>query len=187
MMPLIDRDGSLRKGKAAIRIVAPTLSRIVDYGLYIVDRILTEQPIKEMSDVRIATVFPFLHLTEMLDALQILLLGPAPIPARLQARSIFEATLIVEYILKEDTQRRASAFILCQIKELIAISEKFDKDTPAGKRFEQSIKKDSAAFGWSPTWRDTKAEVSFMHAILERPFFERARTEFPIVARKMNK
>jgi len=46
----------------------------------------------------------------MLDAVQLLLEGPAPYPCRLQLCSAFEALLTVEWIVREDSKRRAFLF-----------------------------------------------------------------------------
>ena len=50
------------------------------------------------------------HMIEMTDGVHVLLLTSASRPAQLQLRSMFEAMLYMEFILQDDSERRARAY-----------------------------------------------------------------------------
>jgi hypothetical protein len=56
-------------------------------------------------------LLPLRHLLEMVDGVHVQLLAGAPSPARILLRSAFEALVSIEYMLKDNTERRAYAYL----------------------------------------------------------------------------
>ena len=96
----------------------------------------------EGGDEKIAILFLYYHLLEMLDAVGVVVAESAPVPAELQVRAIFEALVSLAFILKADTARRAHAYLVCAFAERIRFYETLDATTPAGQRYRQALASD---------------------------------------------
>ncbi len=133
---LFDPDFAKAGAKPLIEIVVNLLSEVRNYGI----ALFAYRP--EGADENLAILLPFFHLLEMLDAIVVLTAECAPVPARLQLRSVFEALLTIEYITQTDTIQRAHAYLLADIIDRRAFYVKQDPNTSEGREFPEALAAD---------------------------------------------
>ena len=92
---LLVRDLSKAESREMVDAAIPLLQEVVNYGLAVFAR-CSARP--DGHDENLAIPLPFHHLLEMIDGVQILIAEAAPVTARLQLRSAFEALLAIEYV-----------------------------------------------------------------------------------------
>lgn len=140
--PLLDRDLSKASAREMIEIATPMLQEIVNHGVAVFARC---ERTSKLRDEKLAVLLPYLHVLEMIDGAQVLIADAAPVPARLQLRSAFEAILVIERITETDTTRRAFAFLVADIRQRLAVYRAMDPNTPEGKRQLERIRSDALA------------------------------------------
>lgn len=121
-------------------IAIPLMEEVRNYGLNLFGR-CSIRP--EGSDENAAVLFAYLHLLEMFDSVVVLIAESVVAPARLPARSMFEALLAIEYILESDTVRRGHAYIYADVCNRMRSLRRADPQSSEGKRFQQLLEKDS--------------------------------------------
>lgn len=112
----------------------PSLGEVVNFGVAALRRCMDE--LRE-GPHNLGVLLPLHHLLEMVDAVHVLLLGGAPAAARLQLRSSFEAVLTIEYMLKDDTERRAFAYLTAWAQTQMAKYRAVKKHTRLGAKAEE--------------------------------------------------
>jgi hypothetical protein len=140
---LLDRDRSLAQARPLIDSLRPPLVDAANYGAQVFGRLVETPREGEVQDERLAILFSYLTLVEMLDGVEVLVSGAAPVPARLALRTQFEALLTIDFILREDTRRRALAWLVCHLHRRIAIYETHDPKTARGAEYQRDYSEDS--------------------------------------------
>src|SRR3954462_7884587 len=124
---LFDPDRSLKESEAVRTVAVPVLDTMLRYGLGVLSRCSDEEG---CGDDKLAILIAYRHVLEMLDAVAILVGAAAPIPARLQLRSMFEGLLTVEYMISApsstDRLRRCYAYLVCDAHRRIGRLQWFD-------------------------------------------------------------
>jgi hypothetical protein len=138
---VLDRARSLEATHELREVARPLLQEVVDHGAALFAR--CARP-KNWDGPKLAVVLPYHHLIEMIDGVQILTDAAAPVPARLQLRSAFEAMLAILYITAEDSERRAKAYIVSDTRKLLAVCENHDPATDRGRNWLKRVERDSA-------------------------------------------
>jgi hypothetical protein len=92
------------------------------------------------------------HVAEEVDAVSILVGQGCVEPCKGHLRSAFEADLGIQYVLKEDCERRAIAYNVNEARERLRTNERGDRRTAAGKQLYDAMKDD-------PMGRDVFASV----------------------------
>ena len=93
MSKLLEREVSLAASAEVRTAAAPVLREIIDYGLAAFERCSATA---EGHDTPMGVLFPFLHVFEMLDGVEVLLDNAAPVPATITLRAAFEALLSMD-------------------------------------------------------------------------------------------
>jgi len=73
------------------------------------------------------------HILEQADAMAVLVVNSVVTPCKIILRATLEAFLGLEYMLAEDTTRRATAYMVCLNHKKIKDHEQGDLTTPVGK------------------------------------------------------
>src|SRR6266446_6134238 len=116
---LLDRDFHKVEASPVIDVACSLLREIVNYGTNVFGR--CEQSVRhaKVQNIHVeghyVILLLYLHVVEMLDALEVLIAASVVIPSFLQLRSAFEAYLQLAWILKEDTRRRVYAYLVYDI------------------------------------------------------------------------
>ena len=101
---ILNRDESVSNIKDHFQEEVNLLKSFVDYGTNLIPRCY-KQSDREVEDIVVLIVF-LKHIISMLDGIQVLISQGCVYPAYLQVRSLFEAHLSIEWILKEKTKER---------------------------------------------------------------------------------
>src|SRR5260370_8364215 len=134
---LFDPDYFKVQIRPVLDIAGPLFEELRNYGLAVLAR-CSYRP--EGGDENLAILLPYLHLLEMLDAVQILILESSITPAKLLIRSMFEALLVLEYVSRKDTIRRGLAYLFMDIISRLKSIRTLDPTTPDGKTFPESLR-----------------------------------------------
>jgi len=137
---VLDRDEAKRRAAPIIQIAVPLANEVVDHGIELFVRCWRD---RQTTDEKVASLFLYLHIVEMLDAISALASESAGRPARMQLRSIFEALLEIEYIAERHSEHRARAFLISDVRRGIEALQMFDPLTPEGKRFAERKARDA--------------------------------------------
>jgi len=140
---LLDRDLSNAATAQTRETAGPVLREIIDEGLRVAERCGRSA---NERDVHLGTVFPFLHLLEMLDGAEVCLGDSVVVPATVLLRAGFEALLTLEYVAREDSVRRGAAFVVVDVHDRIAEYDRLDDRTDRGKAFSANVSRDHAPF-----------------------------------------
>jgi hypothetical protein len=155
---------------------APALQRVVDEGIAVFERCSVTAT---GGDENLAVLFPALHVFEMLDGVDILLLEAAVIPSRTVMRAAFEAKLIVEYVTEADSTRRGAASIVCEVHRRLRGLERWDPDSSKGRELRAEFRKDTVARSLTiPAVPDLLERRDGLRRVLRRPHFEDAAKEY---------
>lgn len=98
------------------------------------------ETLKGKADKEIPLILLFRHVLELLDSVAILIKESSVEPCKLQLRSIFEALLSINYLVENDTEERAYAFLVCHSFKKIKTYKKLNPDTLEGKQFKGVLK-----------------------------------------------
>jgi hypothetical protein len=136
---LLNRDRSKAMGKDVINIASPLLQEEIHYASNMLGRCLAKRSIKEED---IAPLLLFMHIIEMTDAIEILISQSCPDPATNIVRSSFEALLQLEYMVEDNFEDRAIAFIVKNNMDQKEMLEVYDETTSKGKIYDEICQKD---------------------------------------------
>lgn len=178
--PLFDPE--LQKNLASRQIEAATalLGELRNHGHRLFDR-CADRP--SGGDENMVILFLFYHLVEMLDAVGVLVSEAAVPPAQLMVRAEFEALLALKYVLKEDTVRRAHAYLVCDVVERLEFYATLDPNTEEGRSLRQAIASDlDCAHMRLPAPRPAAAAA--LGSVLKKPLYKEGFEEHTRVRRK---
>lgn len=113
------------------------LKDIVNYGTNLIPRCFISSQ-QRMQDVVIVSLLK--NAIAMLDSVHILLSNGAVYSAQVPARSLFETSLIIEWIFKKDTILKTKYYYVWTIRKMYIILKKIVPGTPEQKRFKDKIK-----------------------------------------------
>lgn len=182
---LLDREFSRASVREQVEAANPMLQEIVNYGVAVFARC---ERTSRLRDEKLAILLPYLHVLEMVDGVQILLSEAAPIPARLQLRSAFEAILAIEFITETDTTRRAFAFLVADIRQRLAAYRAMDPKTPEGKRQLKRIQSDVfARLMKIPEVRDLDERLKSLEGLLQKPNWKEANEQYNAVQKRSDR
>jgi hypothetical protein len=168
--------------KDILESALPMLEEVRNYGLALFYRCSTRP---EGGDENLAILLPYLHLLEMLDAVVVLLPASAIAPARLQMRSILEASLTIEYIVQEDTVRRGHAYLLLDALEERQFMSRLDPQTEAGQKLRSELGPNSILADFDEHFGPLDfARGPQFPSLFERPPFKDVWDEYNRLARK---
>lgn len=136
---ILDRHRGRVANREYLEILDRALTAFIDEATWIFARCWESG--KEPLTDEVALVL-YRHILEMADAIHILLLQSASVPARLQLRSMFEALLYLEYLLEEDTDRRARAYIVGSYSWGLRWARRLEKGSQARAQFVTEVSSD---------------------------------------------
>lgn len=115
---------------------------VADYGAHLVVRCLaTASPAtseRELVDLIVLGVF-VKHVVAMLDAVAILAREGASLAARIQGRSLFEASAQAEWVLAADSKRRARAYYTWDLRQQRLWHRRLIPGTEEHERFRSAL------------------------------------------------
>jgi Family of unknown function (DUF5677) len=143
---LLDKDMRKVEIYNEIQIISPVLQNIVNYGTNVFGRCLQSTKhdgVVDMPDeAHLSVLLLYLHVIEMIDAIEVMVSQSVVIPVNLQLRSAFEAFLQLKWIFKEDTKQRAYAYLVNDVRNRIKFYQSLSPSSQSGKQLESEIAKD---------------------------------------------
>lgn len=136
---ILYRELSIASAREAIDNVSPLLQEVVNYSTNVFARCVSSAP-GEIENYAVPLIY--LHMIEMTDGIEVLLSKSCPTPAKLLLRSSFEALLSIEYILEENCENRALAWIAFFVRKRLALYRSHDPSTNEGRQFRDILKDD---------------------------------------------
>jgi len=117
------------------------------------------------------------HILEMADAIHILCFKSASGPAQLQVRSLFEAVLYLEFMLEEDTERRAIAYAVSSRLWSLRYAKRLLKDSEARKQFVKEVQSDPVVTAemldsWVTTAEGIQSAEDFLNSGVFLPIYQ---------------
>ena len=168
---LLDRELAKASVRQYLTDALELTVEVVNYGSNLVVRCIQTS---ERTLVEVVAVGAFVkHVVAALDAIQILASEAAALAGKLQARTLLEASLCGEWILRDDSEKRAAAFYVWTLRRRRAWSRAIIPRTPEQVRLRTSLGdlyRDHAA-EHPEVVAVAESEVSQIDEFLRRPKF----------------
>ena len=132
---ILDRDFSKVAAKQLIDIASPLLQETVNYSTTLFGRCQSSiLPDKHEDN---AIPYLYLHMIEMTDAIEVLILNSCTNPSIPLLRSSFESLVSIDYITKDNSTQRALAWAADYAHDKLSSIELYDKSSKKGKSFSE--------------------------------------------------
>jgi hypothetical protein len=128
-----------RELRELLNKLGESVDECVNFGTYILDFCSEKHEFAEW-EAPIQTLF--VQYLDLLDGVSILVKKGSPEASKIIMRSMLEFFASTEYILKEDTERRAKAYTVEHCHKRINAHKKLDSNTEQGKQFRSIFRKD---------------------------------------------
>jgi len=185
MSNLLQREISLVASANLRNNAGPVLREVVDYGLAAFERCSATA---EGHDTPMGVLFPFLHTLEMLDGAEILLNAAADIAATLSLRAAFEALLSMDWVAREDSERRGAAYVVAEVHRRLARMERYDPQTERGKQLRAVLATDEIGKTLLlPDIPDAATDRAEIRTLLDEAHLKDAADEYERVRLTMNR
>jgi hypothetical protein len=137
------------------------------------------------QDEDLPLLFTLLHLIEMGDAVEILLSASSVHPAKLQLRSMLEASLTIEYILRADSKRRSFAWLVTRAHRHISIYESMSPNTNSGRDLRRLLSDDDIQMNLDALpQKDLDGAIDNLRNLLKNPNYAEGDAEYRRVRQK---
>lgn len=167
------RDARLREVLAQLSL---GLERTANFGTHLLKWFAE---VDSSERYRIVFVMLLRQYLELLDAVSILVSQCSIDPCKLILRSMFEVFLSMEYMLQEDTKKRASAFIVAYLYSVLKDYRRADPSTLEGQEHQRRIAPNQrfhlTPLPINPEW---ETNIQTLNSELALPDFEESRKEY---------
>lgn len=136
---LLDRHRAQVENQEYLEVLDSAASGLINEATWIFAR-CWESAATALTDEVILVLYR--HMIEMADAMHILLLRSASVPARLPLRSLFEVLLYIEHLLDTDTENRARAYVVGSYLWGLRWARRMEKGSQARKQFVKEVGSD---------------------------------------------
>lgn len=137
---VLDRDLSRVAASENIEKATRLLQELVNHSTHAFRRC---EASSDGSTADKAFLMLYLHSIEMTDGIEALLAQGCVAPAIPLVRSAFEADLSLRFILQQDSDRRALAWVMWNLLEGISVNKQFDPSTDDGRAYEAACSSDA--------------------------------------------
>ncbi len=163
---LLRREADSPEFQSLVSQFGNLLDECVNFGTHVFEWCL-EHPKKDHSDL--TSFLLFRHLLEMLDGISVLIRQRCADPSFLLLRSGIESLLGLEYILKEDSERRAMSYEVVHVHKKLSMYLKLDPKSQVGKDFRKTLSKDVISKDMKLPELDILKLVNNLKNLLESP------------------
>jgi hypothetical protein len=133
LLSLLDRDKVIVETKEIYGKQLDLLEDLVNYGTYLVARVYDSSK-KNLEDGIVIGVL-LKHIIMMVDAIHVLASKGVMLPANLQVRSIFEASLYMDWIIQDDSNNKAKYYYVANIRNRKTWALKIQNNTAENTLF----------------------------------------------------
>lgn len=179
------RELSIIQAREILAEVTPLFEELVNNATHILLR-SANTPTSPEKNVDLAPLALYRHILEMTDAFTVLIESSVSTPTIPIIRSIFEASLSLEYILQgqELYKRRSLQWLANYARNRLRLYETMVEDSERGKEFKTIVEKDRTinSLPQFPPVEINKA-IKMMESFLERDQFRAIQTEYSSVSK----
>ena len=133
-----DRDEDETELYQILEKFASGIEETVNYGTVIFK--WCNESLKGENDKNVPVLLLFRHSLELCDSISILIRKSSIDPCKTHLRALFEAITSALYLLEENHERRAYAFLVCRTHKKIKQYKSLDPNTELGKQFKGKMK-----------------------------------------------
>lgn len=182
---LVEPEVQKAQAGSVIAVASPLLIEVLHYGSNVWARCQASHAEKDLrppgdtSDIRdehFAIGMLYRHLLELLDGMEPLVRECATVPSQLVVRGIFEALLQLEWMLQDDTLRRAHLYLAAHMRKRLRRLRGFDPATQEGQDARDAIKGDGLDISL-PVLPKLEDEIKRRASVLQKPLFLEADQE----------
>jgi len=156
--------------------IADSIDETINFGTHIFEWF--EESVAGKGDEAAPIAMSFKHLLEMLDSVSVLVRNSIIEPTKSQLRSALEAAMAIAWILQEDSECRAMAFMVWNVHEELKWYQRLDEQTLQGKEFKQKLKGTSVENVQSPPSVKLKKARKSLETLLTEPKYRVAEEEY---------
>jgi hypothetical protein len=156
--------------------IADSIEEIINFGTHVFEWF--EEGVAGRGDEVAPIAMSFKQFLEMLDAISALVRISIVEPSKIQLRSALEASMSIAWILQEDSERRAMAFMVWNVHEELKWNHKFDEKTPQGKELKQKLKDTAIENTQLPPSANIENARQNLNTLLTRPKYHAAEEEY---------
>lgn len=132
-LPLLDSAKSVADMKQVFTPQLKVLRDLANYGTSLIPRTYRDSG-KQMKDITVIGVL-LRQVVAMLDAIEILVSNGAVYAATLQVRALFEASIYMEWILKDDSEKKALFYYVYNLRQRRRWAMRLQAGTPEAGQF----------------------------------------------------
>lgn len=175
---ILDRSRSVQDVDDHFSEQIKLLTELTDYGTLLLVRCHSSSN-KQFEDLVILAIL-FKHILTLIDSIQVLLTNGAVLISQLISRTLFESSIYIEWILKEDTERRAKQYYVGNYLEYRRFDRKFLTEYANDKNIKTQIERASEKLGVDPNsiTIEAKKEIESIDKSLSKPLLRDIKVEF---------
>jgi len=183
--PLLDREQAIASAEPLISAACPLLREVVNHASWGFRRCDAASDTHGGENEDLAAFVLYRHLIELTDGVEVLFAASCVDSAVPIVRAAFEASLSLDYILREDYTRRSLAWTCAYLHGRIAAHERLDANTVAGGAFTAAITSEFDR-GLSVPY-DAGPSVAGLRRVLDRPQFKDLDAEYVKLRKQLNR
>ncbi|SFF24634.1 DUF5677 domain-containing protein [Spirosoma endophyticum] len=158
----------------AIGLYTEGLDEFVNFGTQIIDWELKRD---EMKQLDVVVISKFRNILELADAISVLLKQGAVDPCKIVLRTLFEITLGLEYVLQNDSDRRALCYRFFGFNRQLTLDKRHDPQNSNYKTYQEEYKY-GHVFQGVPEITNLKERIDFLQGWIDRPEHAVVKAEF---------
>ena len=163
---ILDRDKAVNFG-ATISEPLDSLRDFVDYGTHLVLRCYYTSE-KSLKDV-VALFSLFKNALSMADAIEVMMRQGVILPSLLQLRSLFEVSVMLQWVLQESGDERAKAYHVANLRRQRLWASRYLPGTTENKAFKDFWDTAGKKTPSSAGEKELRAKIANLNKVLSEP------------------
>jgi hypothetical protein len=183
--PLLDRHEALTNAAPLVQAACPLLREVVNHASWAFRRCDAASDAHGAENEDLAAFVLYRHLIELTDSIEVLFSASCVNAAVPTIRAAFEASLSLDFILREDYTRRALAWTCAYLHGRIDVHERLDAKTKTGEQFATAFMNEMGGPALSPY--DAGDSVAGLRSVLARDQFRDLDAEYVKLHKSLNR
>jgi Family of unknown function (DUF5677) len=175
--PLLDREDAVERAAPLIEAACPLLHELVNHASLVFRRCTAASDAIGGENEDLAAFNLYRHTIELVDGIEVLFRASCVEAAVPLLRATLEASLSLDYILKEDYTRRSLCWTCTYIHARIAAYQQIDPNTDVGADYTRAVQADDEISS-PPRFFDSSLPVAALRRVLDRPMLRPIEAEY---------
>jgi len=176
---IIDRERHEKDAKQYLSKHINFLIDLVNYGSNLIPRVYGSSN-KKLEDIIVIAVL-LKQVISMIDAIEVLISKGAVSAAHLQARAAFEASLYIDWILQEESEKKARYYYISNLRNQRLWALRFKTGTAEERIFSEAfehIEQYTKTNDTEDLEKQAEEEISKIDTLLSKPSWNEISNEF---------